>query len=211
MSKESKVWATITMVSLLLLLAVLARENDISISDVFSSNDASSDDAVDNSTDDSSGDPVENSTSNTTEESDQSYNSSNDPDPISQDCLNHDGLARHDHATLQIFINGEQELIPANVGIMTDICNQEGEEMHAVHTHDSSGRLHIESNEDIDIPIGVFFDIWGHHFDETGIFEYRVNSTHELVMTVGGQQINEYDDYLLINTSDIIEIRYQEK
>ena len=211
MGKESKVWAAITMVSLLLLLATLARENDISISDVFSSNDASSDDAVDNSTDDSSGDPVENSTSNTTEESDQSYNSSNDPDPISQDCLNHDGLARHDHATLQIFINGEKEMIPTNVGIMTDICNQEGEEMHAVHTHDSSGRLHIESNEDIDIPIGVFFDIWGHHFDETGIFEYRVNSTHELVMTVGGQQINEYDDYLLVNTSDIIEIRYQEK
>jgi hypothetical protein len=57
----------------------------------------------------------------------------------------------------------------------------------------------------------VFFDIWGHHFDETGIFEYRVNSTHELIMTVGGQQINQYDDYLLVNTSDIIEIRYQEK
>jgi hypothetical protein len=30
-------------------------------------------------------------------------------------------------------------------------------------------------------------------------------------MTVGGQQINQYDDYLLVNTSDIIEIRYQEK
>ena len=212
MSNESKVWASITMVSLLLLLAVLVRENDISISDIFSSNDdGSADDAVDNSTDDSSSDSVENSTSNSTQESDQSYNSSNDPDPISQDCLNHDGLARHDHATLQIFINGEQELIPANVGIMTDICNQEGEEMHAVHTHDSSGRLHIESNEDIDIPIGVFFDIWGYHFDETGIFEYRVNSTHELIMTVGGQEINEYDDYLLVNTSEIIEIRYQEK
>ena len=212
MSNESKVWASITMVSLLLLLAVLVRENDISISDIFSSNDdGSADDTVDNSTDDSSSDSVENSTSNSTQESDQSYNSSNDPDPISQDCLNHDGLARHDHATLQIFINGEQELIPANVGIMTDICNQEGEEMHAVHTHDSSGRLHIESNEDIDIPIGVFFDIWGYHFDETGIFEYRVNSTHELIMTVGGQQINEYDDYLLVNTSEIIEIRYQEK
>ena len=174
MNKESKKWATITMVSLLILISS-------SLSGCLE------------------------------EESIELYNSSNDPDPISQDCLNHDGLARHDHATPQIFINGEQELIPANVGIMTDICNQEGEEMHAVHTHDSSGRLHIESNEDIDIPIGVFFDIWGHHFDETGIFEYRVNSTHELIMTVGGQQINEYDDYLLVNTSDIIEIRYQEK
>ena len=118
-------------------------------------------------------------------------------------------MARHDHAVLKIFINGQQELIPANIGIMTEICNQQGEEMHAVHTHDSSGRLHIESNEPIDIPIGVFFDIWGHHFDETGIFEYRVNSTHELIMTVGDTVIDSYDDYLLVNTSEVIEIRYQ--
>ncbi|RJU80609.1 MAG: hypothetical protein DWB99_08280 [Candidatus Poseidoniales archaeon] len=192
-------WAFVTLVSLILLFAILARENDISLSSIFSSNEDSSDDIV------------ENSSNNSSENTGGSYNTSNNPDPISQDCLDHDGLARHDHATLQIFINGQQEVIPANVGIMTDICNKDGEEMHAVHTHDSSGRLHIESNEDIDIPIGVFFDIWGHHFDETGIFEYRVNSTHELIMTVGGQEIDQYDDYLLINTSDIIEIRYQEK
>lgn len=199
MNKESKMWAFVTLVSLILLFAILARENDISLSSIFSSNEDSSDDIVET--------PSNNSSENTG----GSYNTSNNPDPISQDCLDHDGLARHDHATLQIFINGQQEVIPANVGIMTDICNKDGEEMHAVHTHDSSGRLHIESNEDIDIPIGVFFDIWGHHFDETGIFEYRVNSTHELIMTVGGQEIDQYDDYLLINTSDIIEIRYQEK
>ena len=199
MNKESKMWAFVTLVSLILLFAILARENDISLSSIFSSNEDSSDDIV------------ENSSNNSSENTGGSYNTSNNPDPISQDCLDHDGLARHDHATLQIFINGQQEVIPANVGIMTDICNKDGEEMHAVHTHDSSGRLHIESNEDIDIPIGVFFDIWGHHFDETGIFEYRVNSTHELIMTVGGQEIDQYDDYLLINTSDIIEIRYQEK
>ena len=192
-------WTFVTLVSLILLFAILARENDISLSSIFSSNEDSSDDIV------------ENSSNNSSENTGGSYNTSNNPDPISQDCLDHDGLARHDHATLQIFINGQQEVIPANVGIMTDICNKDGEEMHAVHTHDSSGRLHIESNEDIDIPIGVFFDIWGHHFDETGIFEYRVNSTHELIMTVGGQEIDQYDDYLLINTSDIIEIRYQEK
>ena len=195
MNKESKAWATVTLVSLILLLALLAKENDISLSTFFSSND----------------DSIDNSSNEISEESSDSYNSSTEPDPISQDCLNHSGLARHDHAVLKIFINGDEEPIPANVGILTDICNKDGEEMHAVHTHDSSGRLHIESNEDIDIPIGVFFDIWGHHFDENGIFNYTVNETHELIMTVGGQQINQYDDYLLVNTSDIIEIRYQEK
>lgn len=193
MNNESKFWSVVTAISLVLLIFIAAKQANFSVMDIFSSDDNKDEFDLE------------------TNETSEVTNSSLDPDPISRECLDHDGLARHDHAVLKIFIDGEQEFIPANIGILTDICNEQGEEMHAVHTHDSSGRLHIESNEPIDIPIGVFFDIWGHHFDETGIFEYRVNSTHELIMTVGGQQINEYDDYLLINTSDIIEIRYQEK
>ena len=191
MNKEGQFWLAIVIISFALLLSIAAKENDYSFMDIFSSDEK-----------DITNDEERNQTT-------EVYNSSTDPDPISRDCLDHDGLARHDHAVLKIFINGQQELIPANIGIMTEICNQQGEEMHAVHTHDSSGRLHIESNEPIDIPIGVFFDIWGHHFDETGIFEYRVNSTHELIMTVGDTVIDSYDDYLLVNTSEVIEIRYQ--
>ena len=193
MNNESKFWSIVVIISFAALLFIAAEQNDYSFMDIFSSEEKDTLDDEENN------------------ETSEIYNSSTDPDPISKDCLDHDGLARHDHAVLKIFINGEQEMIPANIGIMTEICNQQGEEMHAVHTHDSTGRLHIESNEPIDIPIGVFFDIWGQHFDETGIFEYRVNSTHELVMTVGNNTVDSYDDYLLVNTSDIIEIRYQQR
>jgi len=191
LNNESKFWSVVTTVSFIILIFIAAKQANFSVMDIFSSEEKE--------------EVIEDETNETSEIT----NSSLDPDPISRECLDHDGLARHDHAVLKIFIDGEQELIPANIGIMTDICNEQGEEMHAVHTHDSSGRLHIESNEPIDIPIGVFFDIWGYHFDETGIFEYRVNSTHELVMTVGDTVVDSYDEYLLVNTSDIIEIRYQ--
>ncbi len=193
MNNEGKFWSVVTTVSLVLLIFIAAKQTNFSLSDIFSS-------------DEDDNEFVEESNETT-----ELTNSSLDPDPISKECLDHEGLARHDHAVLNIFINGEQELVPANIGILTDVCNEQGEEMHAVHTHDSSGRLHIESNEQIDIPIGVFFDIWGHHFDETGIFEYRVNSTHELIMTVGGTVVDSYDDYLLVNTSEVIEIRYQQR
>ena len=193
MNNEGKFWSVVTAVSLVLLIFIAAKQTNFSLNDIFSS------------------DEDDNEFVEETNETTELTNSSLDPDPISKECLDHEGLVRHDHAVLNIFINGEQELVPANIGILTDICNEQGEEMHAVHTHDSSGRLHIESNEQIDIPIGVFFDIWGHHFDETGIFEYRVNSTHELIMTVGGTVVDSYDDYLLVNTSEVIEIRYQER
>tara|TARA_B000000557_G_C20649729_1_gene390043 strand:+ start:161 stop:775 length:615 start_codon:yes stop_codon:yes gene_type:complete len=203
LNNEGKFWSIVVIISFAALLFIVAEENGYSFMDIFSSEEK------DDETNENS--EIIEEKDNETNENSEITNSSSDPDPISRDCLDHDGLARHDHAVLKIFINGEQELIPANIGIMTEICNQQGEEMHAVHTHDSSGRLHIESNEPIDIPIGVFFDIWGQHFDETGIFEYRVNSTHELVMTVGNNTVDSYDDYLLVNTSEVIEIRYQSR
>ena len=133
-----------------------------------------------------------------------------DPDPIAQNCLDHSGLARHDHSNLNIYINGVEQAIPSSIGINTEVCNQEGGNMHAVHTHDASGKLHIESNEDIDIPIGVFFDIWGVHFNETGVFDYRVNSTHELIMTIDGVANYDFDDYLLVDGKEIAVV-YQER
>jgi hypothetical protein len=90
--------------------------------------------------------------------------------------------------------------------------------MHTVHTHDTSGRLHIELSEEADVQIGVFFDIWGVHFDETGIFDYRTNTTHEMAMYVyqSGEvasednRIQSFDDYLLGN-GETIEIHYRPK
>ena len=89
--------------------------------------------------------------------------------------------------------------------------------MHTVHTHSPGERLHIELKEAGDVPLGVFFDIWGVHFDDTGIFDYRVNATHGITMHVfqDGQQASEsnqvtsFDDYLLLN-GEIIEIYFQE-
>jgi hypothetical protein len=116
---------------------------------------------------------------------------------------------------LKIFIEGEQETIPGEIGINSGVCNQQGENMHTVHTHNDQGTLHIELNEAGDVPLGVFFDIWGVHFDETGIFDHRVNETHEMRMHVfaSGEVASEenrvttFDAYLLQN-GETIEVHY---
>ena len=184
-NSETRIWSIITTLSLAALLILLAQQYG---GDLFnqSSDDASENDEI------------------------ILASTADDPDPIAQKCLDHSGLARHDHSNLNIYINGVENAIPSSIGINTEVCNQEGGNMHAVHTHDASGRLHIESNEDIDIPIGVFFDIWGVHFNETGIFDYRVNSTHELVMTVDGVTNYDFDNYLLVDGKEIALV-YQER
>ena len=123
-------------------------------------------------------------------------------------CLDHDGLARHDHAVLKIFINGQQELIPANIGIMTEICNQQGEEMHLYILMIVLAAF-ISSLMSRSIFLLEYFLIFGVIISMKLVFLSIVNSTHELIMTVGDTVIDSYDDYLLVNTSEVIEIRYQ--
>ena len=140
------------------------------------------------------------------------------PDPLLFDCVEHSGLARHDHITLQVFIDGSPYTVESAIGIQTDACNGNENYMHTIHTHDDTGRLHIELNDPGDISLGVFFDIWGHHFNETGIFDYRVNATHEMVMHVhasgesatADNRVTSFDDYLLQN-GEVIEIHYRTK
>ena len=129
--------------------------------------------------------------------------------PLASTCLDHGGLTRHDHMYLSIRINGEFATIPENTGINTGTCNQQGANMHVVHTHSSDGKLHLEMQTNEDVELGVFFDIWGQHFDETGIFEYRVNETHAMTMSVRDAEgnvnvVDSYDHFVLLEGQEIL-------
>tara|TARA_B100000035_G_scaffold153824_1_gene130989 strand:- start:1297 stop:1923 length:627 start_codon:yes stop_codon:yes gene_type:complete len=129
--------------------------------------------------------------------------------PLATTCLTHGGLTRHDHMYLYIQINGESVTIPENTGVYTETCNEEGAEMHVVHTHTSDGKLHLEMQTNETVELGVFFDIWGQHFDETGIFDYRVNETHAMTMSVRDSDgnisdVDTYDHFILLDGQDIL-------
>ena len=124
-------------------------------------------------------------------------------------CLDHSGLTRHDHMHLSIQINGKSVTIPENTGIDTETCNEDGARMHVVHTHTSDGKLHLEMQTNETVELGVFFDIWGQHFDETGIFDYRVNETHAMTMSVRDadgniSDVDTYDHFILLDGQDIL-------
>ena len=77
---------------------------------------------------------------------------------LSEQCLDsHSGLAMHIHPILDIVIRGEQVLIPANMGIDTSACPGK---MHLLHTHDTTGKLHIETYEPMVVNLTLFFGVW---------------------------------------------------
>lgn len=94
-------------------------------------------------------------------------------------------LAYHSHPNLVVTINGQGVVIPVT---FDSSCPQ------PIHTHDSSGVLHIESDQNQNYTLGDWFLLWGHWakdntqtiFNSTQIFNNKVDATHHITMTVNG-------------------------
>jgi hypothetical protein len=128
--------------------------------------------------------------------------------PIEDTCLgSHSSEISHIHSSLSIFIEGEEYSIPQNIGIQDSSCP---DGMRGIHTHDDTGRLHIETPSQIDAPVGAFFNIWGEVFNSEQIFDNYADSDYELVMFVNGEANNNFEKYIMLD-GDEISIHYQQK
>jgi hypothetical protein len=70
--------------------------------------------------------------------------------------LSEEKLEVHYHAHLDIIVRGKKVPVPANIGIDT----RQGR-ITALHTHDTSGVIHIESEKDVPFTLGQLFAEWG--------------------------------------------------
>ncbi len=127
-------------------------------------------------------------------------------DPLlSEQCLDgHTGLAMHIHPVLEIVVLGEQVLIPPNMGIDTTACP---DKMHLLHTHDDTGKLHIETYEPMVVNLTLFFEVWNisevENQELVPLFldpENVTVSVNGVVQNVGWDSIELYDrDRILVN------------
>jgi len=111
------------------------------------------------------------------------------------DYLNHcvtGSLVYHSHPDLSITISGQTILLPVTFDAS---CAQ------PIHTHDSSGVLHMETDQNQNYTIGDWFLLWGHWadsqtqtiFNRTQIFNNKIDPTHHLTITVNG--VNDTTHY----------------
>ena len=115
-------------------------------------------------------------------------------------------LVSHEHATLRIFLDGSEVAIAAEIGIDDASCDG----LRGIHTHDGTGKLHIETPRTMEAPVGAFFDIWGETFNENQILNSVADEDSEVVMYVNGELNDEYGSYAMKN-NDVIEIHYRDK
>ena len=151
------------------------------------------------------------------------YSTADERHALADECVGgHSGLAEHYHPMVYISVLGEEVEIPGNVGL-----NDPGCTMRPLHTHDTSGKIHVEFKESgIEAPLEAFFDIWGKHMDETGFDDHRVDNNHEFLMFLNNYSYGEnneivvdpntrvqvYDfENLILEDKQYIELVYREK
>jgi hypothetical protein len=93
-------------------------------------------------------------------------------------CNTNEQLALHIHAHLVIYVNGAPKLLPPGIGIGPPLQFEQtssgpsvasGSCFSWLHTHDSSGVVHIESPVQRVYTLGDFFDIWGQPLSATQV------------------------------------------
>ena len=103
-------------------------------------------------------------------------------------------LVIHSHPHLVLTISGRGQTLPVtfNAG-----CAQ------PMHTHDSSGIIHVESDQFVSFTIGDWFSLWGYWaaspavatFNSTLVLGHATGGGHTLLMTVNGSVDNNATDF----------------
>jgi hypothetical protein len=113
----------------------------------------------------------------------------------------------HQHPNLQVFVAGEAQLIPGDIGIAAanwvdhslDAYAEMGG-MSPLHTHDSSGVIHVELSRWHPCTLGDLFAVWGQPFDGG----HLLDQTGSVSMTVGGKASVEFRGLILQDGQQIV-------
>ena len=104
-----------------------------------------------------------------------------EPDIAGLPCESSERLDYHVHATVQIVIDGEQVVIPPNVGVKPGEC------IYWLHTHDNQGLIHVEAPEEGNYTLGEFFAIWGQPLSPTQVLDRTTDSSNVITVTIDGE------------------------
>jgi hypothetical protein len=102
------------------------------------------------------------------------------PPASSVPCGPSEVFTRHEHAHLTMVIRGQLRTVPAFIGITaTQIC--------WLHTHDTSGIIHIEAGDNRMFTLADVFGVWHQPLNQTVIDGEHAGSAESVQVTVNQQ------------------------
>lgn len=90
-------------------------------------------------------------------------------------CNTNEQLAYHIHQHLTLYDAGQPVTVPQGIGIdQKDNC------LYWMHTHDTSGVIHVESPTRTQYTLGNFLDIWGQRITKTYFLTHGLAVGHSI-------------------------------
>ena len=111
------------------------------------------------------------------------------------ECLQNMPEDYHVHTHLTVYLNGEALAIPQNIGIESGPPRC----FYTIHTHDHSGKLHVEAAAPGTFTLGQFFAIWGETLNSTTLADLTGMPVVVYVTDEGDTSATKVED----NWSDI--------
>lgn len=105
-------------------------------------------------------------------------------DALGLPALAQEGTVLHIHQHLDLFVNGRRVVLPAGVGI--DAAERF---ISPLHTHDTSGIVHVESPTVQVFTLGQFFGVWGVRFTPRCLGGYCAGGGKRLWVYVDGKLV----------------------
>lgn len=106
----------------------------------------------------------------------------------------------HIHAWLHIYDEGKKVPVPANIGI-----DQAAGILSPLHTHDTSGIIHMEADQEYDFTLGEFMDVWGVKFTDDQLGSLKAKGPdQQLQVYVNGQLVSDPVDVVMQEHDNIV-------
>ena len=122
--------------------------------------------------------------------------------PLGLNALSAEALTYHVHQHLDIWVNGKKQQVPALIGI------NDGAFITELHTHDSSGIIHVEAGKEFPYTLGQFFGVWGLRLSKTCIGAYCATAATPLKVYLDGKPYTGDPNDLVLKNHEEIAIVY---
>lgn len=97
--------------------------------------------------------------------------------------LGQEGQVLHIHSHLDVFVDGKAVIVPALIGI-----DEAKQQISPLHTHDTSGVVHIESPVRADFTLGEFMTEWNVPLSKDTLGPLKTDGAKELHVYVNGKE-----------------------
>lgn len=114
-------------------------------------------------------------------------------------------VVMHEHSNLQLFVHGEAQPTPTDIGI--DLSDDPAY-VASLHTHDDTGTVHMESSVSRTFTLGEFFDIWGVRLSPSCMGAYCNNAENRLQVFVDGEEVTGNIRNVALEDQRVIAVTY---